>query len=81
MDPDNSTDRIILPSVIGGSTLDLFPFGLALHGDDVYFSDINSRLVVLVDSPSGEVITLPSSFSLPTEVHIYKGTFIIITIF
>ena len=81
MDPDNSTDRIILLSVTAGSTLDLFPFGLALHYDDVYFSDINSRLVIFVDSSSGEVKVLPSLFSLPVEVHIYIGKFIIITIF
>ncbi|XP_030851792.1 low-density lipoprotein receptor-related protein 4-like [Strongylocentrotus purpuratus] len=71
MDPDNSTDRIILLSVTAGSTLNLFPFGLALHYDDVYFSDINSGLVIFVDSSSGEVKTLPSLFSLPVEVHIY----------
>ncbi|XP_063968254.1 low-density lipoprotein receptor-related protein 2-like isoform X2 [Lytechinus pictus] len=71
VNPDDTSDRTIVISITPGSGLDLFPYGLALHDNDIYFSDITHSIIVYSDSTTGAVDVLTSAFSLPAEIHIF----------
>nr|XP_054765305.1 prolow-density lipoprotein receptor-related protein 1-like [Lytechinus pictus] len=54
--------------------LDIHPFGIANYFEDLYFSDIITETVYLVDFPDRMLAQIDRALPSPVDIHIYSDT-------